>query len=366
MGFFGASSIKLISWSHSCLSGSFSNFFLLNKCVNGWIYFRRSSGFVRSSSLSPPFDSFSSFGSSLLDHGVNRIDSCSVLQYSGHLVNCITSSFQSTSGLYSTSQSCPRNKFVFLISNTTVSIYLMCLFELISRSTNSLIVFSPFLDPSELYTLNGLGSDLVNISFSSTVFLVMVVFVHPELINVLTLSFLLSLVLIVGCTISSLNCFLYCRIIYWFLVELFTVVYCIVPIPNLQQNSSVFHYLNPLIVNFWSLFVEMLCTLWWYDLFCHIWNILVASSLSLVVCNFLPCVQICYSCNTWVCVLIRYSIVILFPLVCPFLHRLFLNLFCNCSRCWSIHILVWLLWLLPSIVLDFLGSKLVDMPLWLW
>ena len=214
MSFFGASFVKLISWSHSCLSGSFSNFFLLNKCINGWIYFRRSSGFVGSSSLSPPFDSSSSFGSSLLDHGVNRIDLCSVLQCSGYLVNCITSSFQSTSGLCSTSQSCPRNKFVSLISNTTVSICLMCLFELISRSTNSLIVFSPFLDPSELYTLNGLGSDLVDISFASTVFLVIMVFVHSESINALTLSFLLSLVLIVGCTISSLDCSLHCRIIY--------------------------------------------------------------------------------------------------------------------------------------------------------
>jgi len=100
---FGASSVKLISWSYSHLSGSFSNFFLLNKCVNGWTYFGRSSGFVRSGSLSPPFDSSSFFGSSLLDHRVNCIDSCSVLQCPGHLVNYMTPSFQSTSGLYSTS-----------------------------------------------------------------------------------------------------------------------------------------------------------------------------------------------------------------------------------------------------------------------
>ena len=233
MSSFGASSIKLISWSHSRLSGSFSNFFLLNKCMNSWTYFGRSSGFVGSGSLSPLFDFSFSFGSSLLDHRVNRIDLCSILQYPGHLVNYITPSFQSTSGLCSTSQLCPRNRSVSLISDTTISICSMCLFELISRGTNSLIVFSPFLDPSELYMLNGLGSDLVDILFSSTVFLAMVVFVHPESINVLTLSFLLSLVLIVGCTISSLNCSLHCGITYRFLVELFTVVHCIVPILNL-------------------------------------------------------------------------------------------------------------------------------------
>ena len=214
MSCFGVSSVKLILWSHSHLSGSFSNFFLLNKYMNSWTYFGRSSGFVGLGSLSPPFDSSSFFSNNYLNYGINLIDSCSVLQCPGYLVNCITSSFQSTSGLCSTSQSCSRNKFVSLISNTTVSICLMCLFELISRSTNSLIVFSPFLDPSELYTLNGLGSDLVDIPFASTVFLVIMVFVHSESINALTLSFLLSLVLIVGCTISSLDCSLHCRIIY--------------------------------------------------------------------------------------------------------------------------------------------------------
>ena len=214
MSFFGASFIKLISWSHSRLSSSFSNFLLLNKCMNGWTYFGRSSGFVGLGSLSPPFDSSSSFGSSLLDYGVNRIDSCSVLQCPRHLVNCMTPSFQSTSGLCSTSQSCPRNRSVSLISDTTASICSMCPFELISKGINSLIVFSPFLDLSELYMSKGLGSDLVDIPFSSTVFLAIVVFVHPELINALTSSFLSSSVLIVGCTISSLNCFLCCGITY--------------------------------------------------------------------------------------------------------------------------------------------------------
>ena len=109
----------------------------------------------------------------------------------------------------------------------------MYLFELISKGTNFLIVFSPFLDPSELYMLKGLGSDLVDIPFSSTVFLAMVVFVHPESFNVLTLSFLPFSVLIVGYTISSLDCSLHCGITYRFLAELFTVVCCIVSTLNL-------------------------------------------------------------------------------------------------------------------------------------
>ena len=196
------------------------------------MYFGRSSGFVGLGSLSSPFDS-SSFGNNYLDHGVNLIDLCSALQCPGHLVNCITPSFQFTSGLCSTSQLCPRNRSIFLISDTTVSICLICLFELISRDTKSLIVFSPFLDPSKLYTLNGFGSDLVGIPFSSTVFLAMVMFVHPELVNLLTLSLLLSFVLIVGYTISSLNCSLFCGITYQFFVELVTVVCCIVSTPNL-------------------------------------------------------------------------------------------------------------------------------------
>ena len=89
-------------------------------------------------------------------------------------------------------------------------------------------------------------------------------------------------------------------------------------------------------------------------------------SLSSVVSSLLLCVQIYYSCNTWLCVLVCYSVIILFPLVCPFLHRLFLNLSCSHSRYWSTYILVQLLLLPPSIVLDSLGLELVDIPLWLW
>ena len=178
------------------------------------MYFGRSSGFVELGSLSLPFDSSFSFGNSLLDHKVNHIDSCSILQYPGHLVNCMTSSFQSTSRLCSTSQSCPRNRSISLISDTTVSICPVCPFELISKGTNSLIVFFPFLDPFELYTSNGFGSNLVGIPFSSTVFHAMVMFVYLESINALTFSFLPSFILIVGCTISSLEYSLCCEITY--------------------------------------------------------------------------------------------------------------------------------------------------------
>jgi len=134
-------------------------------------------------------------------------------------------------------------------------------------------------------------------------------------------------------------------------VELFIVVCCIMPTLNLRQNPFVLYYLSLSSVNFWSLFVKVLCTLWQYVLLCHTWNILVVSSPFLVVGNLLPCVQICYSCNTWLYILVYYSIVILFLLVCLFLHRLFLNLSSSYSRYWSTHILVQLLWLPFSIVL---------------
>ena len=169
-------------------------------------------------------------------------------------------------------------------------------------------------------------------------------FVHPELVNLLALSLLLSFVLIVGYTISSLNCSLFCGITYQFFAELVTVVCCIVSTPNLWQNPSVLHYLSSFVVSSWSLLVEVLCILWQYVLLCHIWNILVVSFLSLVISNLLPCVWICYSYNTWICILVHYFFVVLFPLVCPFLYRLFLNLSCSCSRCWSTHIVTNFIW----------------------
>ena len=48
----GVSFVRLISWSYSHLSSSFSNFFLLNRWVNSQVYSRRFSRFVGSSFFS--------------------------------------------------------------------------------------------------------------------------------------------------------------------------------------------------------------------------------------------------------------------------------------------------------------------------
>ena len=48
----GACSAKLILWFHSLVYGTASNFFLLNRCVNGHMYFGKSSSPVLSGSLS--------------------------------------------------------------------------------------------------------------------------------------------------------------------------------------------------------------------------------------------------------------------------------------------------------------------------
>jgi len=61
--------------------------------MNGWTYFGRSLGFVGLGSLSPPFDSSSFFGNNCLNYGINLIDSCSVLQCPGYLVNYMIPSF---------------------------------------------------------------------------------------------------------------------------------------------------------------------------------------------------------------------------------------------------------------------------------
>ena len=140
---------------------------------------------------------------------MNCIDLYSVLQYPRYLENHMVPFFQFTSGLCSTSQLCPRNRSVSLISNTTVLICLMCLFEFNSKSTNSLIVFSLFFDLSELYISKDFLGIFVSIFFSFTISLVIVVCIYSESINALTLSFLPLLILIVGCTMSFLDCSLF-------------------------------------------------------------------------------------------------------------------------------------------------------------
>ena len=104
---FGASSIRLILWSHSHLSGNFSNFFLLNKCMKGRMYSGKSSGFVLSGSLLiSPLSCYlvSVVSVAFVLLVLNLISLCFIVQLLEHLVNLMVPFFQLTSGLCLTSQ----------------------------------------------------------------------------------------------------------------------------------------------------------------------------------------------------------------------------------------------------------------------
>ena len=92
---FGVISSKLISWFYPLLSSSFSNFFLLNRCVNSQIYSGKSSRLVESGFLPISWYSLSvSFiGFILLVLDVNAISWCYVLYPFRYLVNHIFSLF---------------------------------------------------------------------------------------------------------------------------------------------------------------------------------------------------------------------------------------------------------------------------------
>ena len=98
---FGTSSSKLISLFYSLLSSNFSNFFLLNKCINSQMYSGKSSGFVWSSSFPISYCSLfmSSIGYILLVFDVNAMSWYWVLYSFKYIVNCIVILFQFTSEL---------------------------------------------------------------------------------------------------------------------------------------------------------------------------------------------------------------------------------------------------------------------------
>ena len=104
-GSFGASSVRLILWSHSHLSGNFSNFFLFNKCVKDQMYSSKSSGFVLSGFLLLSCSLVSIVSVAFVLLVLNLISLCFIVQLSGHLVNLIVLFFQLTSVLCLTSQS---------------------------------------------------------------------------------------------------------------------------------------------------------------------------------------------------------------------------------------------------------------------
>ena len=174
---------------------------------------------------------------------MNNMSWWSVLHVLGHLVNCIVSLLQSTSGLCFTNQSYSKNISMPFKFVTTTLIY--SLYSLISTSSGTNHVTSLFFVLSILKTSNDLSIGFVLIFSSLTNCLMILVWVHPESTNACNHSFFLFFVLILVCMFSSLALlFLWFGIMYWFWELLCTKVHCIVPtlvVATTRHNVQWFH-----------------------------------------------------------------------------------------------------------------------------
>ena len=203
MSFFGASSIRLILWSYSYHFSHFLNFFLLNKCIKGQIYSRKSFGFVGSSFLLISYCSLSSVSIVCALLTLNIMSWYYVLYIFGHLVNHIVSIFQFTSRLCSTSQLYLRNMSVLFKLVTTMSIHSLCLLISTLNSTNCII--SPFLVPSTLETSNAMSAGFILIHSFLTNCLSISVCVHSEFISTYSHNFFPICIFTFACMFSSLS-----------------------------------------------------------------------------------------------------------------------------------------------------------------
>ena len=130
-----------------------------------------------------------------------------------HLINCMVSIFQFTSGLCLTNQLCPRNIFMLFKSVTSVLICSLCL--LISTSSSANHVTSLFLVLSVLKTLNAISAGFILICSSLTNCLLILVYVHPESTNIYSYnSFLVCVFTFVYIFSSLFLLFHQCGIIY--------------------------------------------------------------------------------------------------------------------------------------------------------
>ena len=173
------------------------------------MYLGKSSGFVTSDSLPILPLSCSLFSVASIFPVLNLISQCFIVQLPGHLVNFIVLLFQLISGLYLTSQSCPRNMYVPFKSVTAASNCFLC--PLISISRGAILVISLFFILSVLKTSNGkfIGFGFVCILFFLTSYLSIPICIHPESTNVFTLRFLPFFVFIFARTFNSLSILLH-------------------------------------------------------------------------------------------------------------------------------------------------------------
>ena len=200
---FGASSVRLILWFYSHHSSNFLNFFLLNKHIKGWMYSERSSGFVRSSSLPISCYSLSCISIAYALLVLNVMFWWSVQHVFGHLVNHIVPIFQFTSRLYLTNQSYPKNMSVLFRLVTAASIFFLCL--LISTSSGTNHVTSPFLVLFVLKTLNTISADFVWICSFLTSCLLIFMYMHLESTSTCSHNFFFVCVFTFACILSSLS-----------------------------------------------------------------------------------------------------------------------------------------------------------------
>ena len=157
-------------------------------------------------------------------------------------------------------------------SMTAVLTFFLYTFILTSSGANH--ITSPFLVPFTLNISNDISIGSVLICSSFTNCLLISVYVHPESTSTCNYNFFLFFVLIFVCMFNFLSLlFLKFGITYQFWGSLCTEVHCIIPTPNLQQNSLVCYWFLYLyfLEYFYSLsFVPY--SLWLCVLFCHIYN----------------------------------------------------------------------------------------------
>jgi len=130
-----------------------------------------------------------------------------------HLINCIVSIFQFTSGLCLTNQLCPRN--IFMLFKSVTSVLICSLYLLISTSSSANHVTSLFLVLSVLKTLNAISAGFILICSFLTNCLLILVYVHPESTNIYSYnSFLVCVFTFVYMFSSLFLLFHQCGIIY--------------------------------------------------------------------------------------------------------------------------------------------------------
>jgi len=179
---------------------------------------------------------------------------------------------------------------------TAMSIYSLHLLISTSSSTNPVTFL--FLVLSVLKTLNNLSMGSVVILSSFTSCLSISVWIHPESTSVYNYNSFSFLVLMFVYMLNSLALLFYqFGITYQFWELLCTEVHCIVPTPNLQQNSLACHLLLYLFLPIYSntlsfvLFYNLLI----YVLLCYICSTLLSLFLFLVFNTLLS--YICMHCN---------------------------------------------------------------------